>query len=198
MLVTTCVCVALYAEAPNHTFGAKDHCSHTSIPSGCGRHAAYENDEVYRRKNAHICCVHDYLCMCDYVCMYIQEKEWACSYVRMYVRPCMQYISHVAWHHITSHHITSHHISSHHVALHCITCVFVCFWAGGAVLHLYPTHINARILETFDVTCICIPVCVYVCSLNVNVNVSANVNVKQCNVNVNINVNIMHAWMYVY
>ena len=55
MLVTTCVCVALYAEAPNHTFGAKDHCSHTSIPSGCGRHAAYENDEVYRRKNADTC-----------------------------------------------------------------------------------------------------------------------------------------------
>ena len=78
---------------------------------------------------------------------------------------------------MTSHHITSHHISSHHVALHCITCVFVRFWAGGAVLHLYPTHINARILETFDVTCICIPVCVYVCSLNVNGNVSANVHV---------------------
>ena len=111
------------------------------------------------------------ICVCVTMCACISKKRN--GHVHTYVCTCVHACNTL----VTSRDITSHHISSHHVALHCITCVFVRFWAGGAVLHLYPTHINARILETFDVTCICIPVCVYVCSLNVNGNVRANVHV---------------------
>ena len=127
MLVTTCVCVALYAEAPNHTFGAKDHCSHTSIPSGCGRHAAYENDEVYRRKNADICCVHDYLC--------ISKKRN--GHVHTYVCTCVHACNTL----VTSRDITSHHITPHIITSRCITLHYVCvcaFLGWGSCTALIP------------------------------------------------------------
>ena len=101
------------------------------------------------------CAVCMIICVCVTMCACTSKKRngHVHTYVCTYVHACNTLVTSRD---ITSHHITPHIITSRCITLHYV-CVCVCFWARGAVLHLYPTHINARILETFDVTCICIP-----------------------------------------
>ena len=134
MLVTTCVCVALYAEAPNHTFGAKDHCSHTSIRQDVAatRHMKMMKSIAEKMQTFAVCMI---ICVCVTMCACISKKRN--GHVHTYVCTCVHACNTL----VTSRDITSHHITPHIITSRCITLHYVCvcaFLGWGSCTALIP------------------------------------------------------------